>query len=275
MSRTCKQYFGLSSRVGVDIDLFTFKGVMSYIDNQNNMTPGFHLDSRLQKIDSGNTGIATIGGWDFAYVGMNNITNILTHYPVIDTEEEMRGCIYENVNLRKFMVYFAGGFDGWDIYRAQRTNTDDFKMSNYLGSLNKQSGKGYNFDKIEDPEALALNQNGITSDFYAYLSGIRQFANPESVDCNVFVTPGIDLFNNKELSNETIEMIEEERADSIYVATTPDKPAAPMTTSMRCMMQKLLLTCLRTLKSILTILVHIILGLSTTTRTMHSISTCL
>ena len=220
-----KQYFGLSSRVGVDVDLFSFKGAISYIDDQNMMTPGFHLDSRLKKFDTGNTGVATIDGWDFNYVGMDNISNTLVEIPVIDTEENMKGCIYENVNLRKFMVYFAGGFDGWDIYRDQRTNTDEFKMSNYLGSITKKGGKGYNFDRIENPEALGLNENGITSDFYAYLSAIRQFANPEAVDINVFVTPGIDLINNKELSNNAIEMIEEERADSIYVATTPDKPS--------------------------------------------------
>lgn len=220
-----KQYFGLSSRVGIDIDLFTFKGNVCYIDDQKFMTPGFHLDSRLQKMDNGHTGVATIDGWKFNYVGMENVTTTLGEIPVIDTEQNMRGCIYENTNLRKFVVYFAGGFDGWDIYRAQRTNTDSFKMTNYLGSINKNSGKGYNFDRIDNPDAIGLNQNGITSDFYAYLAGIRQFANPEAVDINVFVTPGIDLFNNKELSNEAIEMIEEERADSIYVATTPDKPS--------------------------------------------------
>ena len=72
---------------------------------------------------------------------------------------------------------------------------------------------------------MQLNQNGITSDWYAYLSGIRQFANPEATDINVFATPGIDYVNQKLLVQEAIEMIEEERADSIYVITTPDKPS--------------------------------------------------
>jgi len=229
-----KQYFGLSSRVGIDIDLFTFKGTDAYIDNQAYMTPGFHLDSRLEKLDEGGTGssktgIASISGgsngtWRFKYVGMANVTTSAPNIPVIDKEALMQQTIYENVNLRKFMVYFAGGFDGWDIYRDQRTNTDDFKVTKYLGSINSKSGKGYNFDRIEDPEAIGLNEKGITSDYYAYLAGARQFANPEAVDCNVFVTPGIDLINNKELSNEVIDMVEQERADSIYVATIPDKP---------------------------------------------------
>jgi phage tail sheath protein FI len=56
------------------------------------------------------------------------------------------------------------------------------------------------------------------------LAAIRQFANPKEQDINVFATPGIDYVNNKSLVGEAVEMIEEERADSIYVITTPDKP---------------------------------------------------
>jgi hypothetical protein len=136
----------------------------------------------------------------------------------------MYGSIYENVSLRKFTVYFYGGFDGWDVFRASRSNTDDFKLSKYLGKYNKTTGEGYSFDRIADPELLGLNQNGLTSDWYAYLAAIRQFSNPESVDINVFATPGIDYVNNKTLVEETIDMLEQERADSIYVVTTPDKP---------------------------------------------------
>lgn len=137
----------------------------------------------------------------------------------------MYGSIYEYVNLRKFTVFFYGGFDGWDVYRDQRTNTDDFKMSQYRGYISQGSGEGYAFNKITNHDLLQLNQNGITSDWYAYLSGIRQFSNPEATDINVFATPGIDYVNQKLLVQEAIEMIEEERADSIYVITTPDKPS--------------------------------------------------
>lgn len=220
-----KQYFGLSSNVGIDLDMFKFNGVTAYYDDQKFMSPGFHLDSRLQKFDPDNSGVATINNWKFSYVGMSNVTPQLRNIPVIDTESKMVNTIYENLNLRKFMVYFAGGFDGWDEYRDERSNGDEFKMNKYKGSINNESGKGYNFDKIIDPEAIGLDENGITSDYYAYLAGARQFANPESIDCNVFVTPGIDLINNTELSNEIIEMVEIERADSIYVATIPDKPS--------------------------------------------------
>ena len=222
-----KQYFGLSSWVGVDIDAFTFKGNKMYINSPEALSNGFHLDSRLDEINGGISSITVDGesGYSFDCVSTNSRTQVLNQPPVIGTENEMYGSIYEYVNLRKFTVFFYGGFDGWDVYRDQRTNTNDFKMSQYRGYIDKGSGEGYTFKKIDNPDLLGLNQNGITSDWYAYLSGIRQFANPEATDINVFATPGIDYVNQKLLVEEAIEMIEEERADSIYVITTPDKPS--------------------------------------------------
>ena len=196
------------------------------------MSHGFHLDSRLDMtgradLTNDDVKITVDGevGYEFDSVSTNSRTQILDNVPVIGKEEEMYGSIFEYVNLRKFTVFFYGGFDGWDVYRSQRTNTDNFKMSQYRGYINEGSGEGYSFDKIKNPELLQLNQNGITSDWYAYLSGIRQFATPEATDINVFATPGIDYVNQKLLVGEAIEMIEEERADSIYVITTPDKPS--------------------------------------------------
>lgn len=224
-----KQYFGLSTRVGVDLDMFSFKGNATYIDSPSVLTHGFHLDSRLnmdgyQKQDRPKVTVDGESGYKFDAVSQNNRTNTLSDTPIIGTEESMQNSIYSYVNLRKFTVYFYGGFDGWDEFRTSRTNTDDFKASKYLGTYDNNSGEGFSFNRIEDPEVIGLNQNGITSDWYAYLAGIRQFANPEAVDINVFATPGIDYVNNKTLVDETIEMIEDERADSIYVVTTPDKP---------------------------------------------------
>ena len=221
-----KQYFGLSSWKGVDIDNFTFKGNKAYIDNPAFMTTGFHLDSRLDKDNGGIENYTVDGesGYLFDCVSTNSRTTMLPETPVIGTEDEMYGSIFQYVNLRKFTVYFYGGFDGWDDYRDERTIGDEYKMSQYKGYINQGSGEGYSFNRIKNPDLLQLNQNGITSDWYAYLSGIRQFANPEATDINVFATPGIDYVNNKLLVEEAIEMIEEERADSIYVITTPDKP---------------------------------------------------
>lgn len=224
-----KQYFGLSSWVGVDIDNFTFKGNKAYIDDPRFLSRGFHLDSRVD-INTEGAYVSSVtvdgeSGYYFDAVSTNSRTSTLSEPPIISTEDDMYGSIYENVNLRKFTVFFYGGFDGWDDYREQRTNTDDYKASKYRGFINQGSGEGYAFNKIKDPTLLQLNQNGITSDWYAYLSGIRQFSNPEATDINVFATPGIDYVNQKLLVEEAIDMIEEERADSIYVTTTPDKPS--------------------------------------------------
>jgi uncharacterized protein len=60
------------------------------------------------------------------------------------------------------------------------------------------------------------------TDYYAYLLGIQTFSNPESVNINVFVSPGIDYVNNSDLVESTIDMIENDRADSLYITTTPD-----------------------------------------------------
>ncbi len=231
-----KQYFGLSTRVGVDVDAFAYKGKSAYINLPEMLTQGFHLDSRLDQsnysaVDAeGNKHqpVITVDGeygYKFDSVSVQSRTSTLTDIPAIGTEALMQGSIYEYVNLRKFTVYFYGGFDGWDVYRSQRTNTDDFKMSRYLGTYDKNSGEGYSFNRIDDPEALQLNQAGITSDWYAYLAAYRQFSNPEAVDINVFASPGIDYVYNNTLVNEVIDMLEEERADSIYVVTTPDKPS--------------------------------------------------
>ncbi len=225
-----KQYFGLSSWVGVDVDNFTFKGNKAYIEMPEFLSHGFHLDSRLDDVNgiiNQDTDLTVDGecGYKFDSVSTNSRTNTLSNTPVIGKEEEMYGSIYEYVNLRKFTVYFYGGFDGWDVYRDERTNTDKFKMTQYRGYINPNSGEGYAFNRIQNPDLLELNQKGITSDWYAYLSAIRHFANPEATDINVFATPGIDYVNQKLLVEEVIEMIEEERADSIYVVTTPDKPS--------------------------------------------------
>ena len=52
--------------------------------------------------------------------------------------------------------------------------------------------------------------------------GINTFANPEAVNINVFATPGIDYVNNSNLVEDSISMVTFDRADSIYICTTPD-----------------------------------------------------
>lgn len=225
-----KQYFGLSDIVGVDLDMFSYKGENAYFDDPSYLSQGFHLDSRvgttytLNDAETANTvTVNGIQGFKFDVVSPNNITSKLSIVPIIGREVDMEDSIYENINARKFTAYFYGGFDGWDEYRDARTTTDEFTVSNYKGEIGEQ-GLGYAFDLFDNPEPFNLTGAVITSDYYAYLGAARQFANPESIDINVFATPGIDLINNKLLSQDIIDMIEEERADSIYVATLPDKP---------------------------------------------------
>ena len=237
--RVKKQYFGMSDLVGIDDDLLRYKGVEAYNEDPNGLTPSFHLDSRIIEGKPDANGKVTISGNDKQVVSVDGITgyqwvtvgkgNTVGNFgeePRIGTEETMMNTIYEDKRWRKFTVCFYGGFDGWDYYRTSRSNSDDFKYQRYRGKINPISGEGTNFTVIHEPEAYGFDKTEkvITSDWYAYLSAIRQFANPKEIDINVLATPGIDYVNNNLLVQEVIEMVEEERADSIYVITTPDKP---------------------------------------------------
>lgn len=228
-----RQYFGLSDITGVDLDMLSYKGKYAYTENYGvGYTHAFHLDSRLNEeflsvtggTKSGATKV-TIDGenasdivWDA--VSLNNVTSEMVP-PIIAGEAEMESTIYENLNLRKFTVYPCGGFDGWDVYRASRTNTNDFKANRYKGTI--KNGEGAAFSNIVDGVGLALSGRCITSDYYAYLAGINQFENPERYEINLFATPGIDYVNNELLVSDAIDMVEN-RLDTFYVITTPDKP---------------------------------------------------
>ena len=219
-----KQYFGFSNIMGIDVDLFNYKGKNAY-DNIDSLSEGFHLDSRIESFELAADKLIVDGetGFTFSVVSPNNIVgNGKGKTPMFGTEFDMAGTIYEDVNLRKFTVCFYGGFDGWDPYRTSRTNGDKFKANKYRGEIS--NGFGRNFSQINNPDGLELSGKCITSDYYAYLAGARQFCNPEAVDINVFCTPGIDYVNQTMLSQEILSMIEEERGDSLYIMTTPDKP---------------------------------------------------
>ena len=236
--RIRKQYFGMSDLVGIDDDLLRYKGVYAYDERPNYLTPSFHLDARILEGTPDENGLVTnngisqtvtvdgISGYQWVTVGMGNTVGNFSKEPRIGNEETMLDTIYEDKRWRKFTVCFYGGFDGWDYYRKSRSNSDDFKYQRYRGKMNPISGEGTNFKLIREPEAYGFDKTEkvITSDWYAYLSAIRQFANPKETDINVLATPGIDYVNNNLLVQEVIEMVEEERADSIYVITTPDKP---------------------------------------------------
>lgn len=233
--RPKKQYFGLSDLTGIDEDIFRYKGVEAYNEMPEGLTPSFHLDSRIVSKDdmaSGSTSFTqtvTVDGetgYTWITVNRNNVIEGYGIEPKIGTEAVTEGTIYENIQYRKFTVLPYGGYDGWDVYRSSRTISDDFKYSKYKGEINYNSGIGKSFDVIKNPVDynFDVNEKALTTDWYAYLSAIRTFANPKTIDINVLVTPGIDYVNNNLLVQEVIDMVENERADSIYVVTTPDKP---------------------------------------------------
>lgn len=226
-----KQCFGLSDLTGIDVDMLYYKGYdADNGDYENNYTNGFHLDCNLSVLTnpnamgSGNTANVTVDGVNvpkWSTVSANNVTPE-GYVPVMGDESQMEGTIYENVKLRKFTCCFYGGFDGWDPYRGSRTNTNEFRANKYKGEV--KNGYGATFNKIMDGDGLNLDANAISSDYYAYLAGYKQFENTEKYVINLFATPGIDYVNNKMLTDDVLDMIHE-RQDTFYVITTPDKPA--------------------------------------------------
>ena len=228
--RITKQYFGISNITGIDEDIFRYKGVEAYDEAPDGLTPGFHLDSRIltKKNNTTVNQIVTvdgISGYEWYSVAAENKT-MFGIEPRIGDEATMANTIYEDKRYRKFTLAFYGGFDGWDYYRTSRGNSDDFKYTKYKGKINPYSGVGTMVSVIKNPEAYGFEETEkiLNSDYYAYLSAYRKFANPKEIDINVFATPGIDYVNQNSLVGEVVHMIEEERADSIYVVTTPDKP---------------------------------------------------
>lgn len=217
-----RTYLGISDTVGYDVDFFAYKGkripnniCLDYTgDDWGYRTKGFHMDKNATGITISNS-FATSGETSF-YVGAGSFIN--------DPDNENNP--YYRIFARKFTVAVQGGFDGWDIYTERRTNSDRFVIgkSGYLKgaceSITYPNGTGWGaFKKI------TINKNSVdwaNTDYYAYLLGQQTFANPEAVNINVFVTPGIDYVYNSNLVESAIEMIEYDRADSLYICTTPD-----------------------------------------------------
>jgi len=219
-----RSYLGFSTQYGVDESFLTYKGKQtpaSWISNPtqaaepwNVQSKGFHMDSGATVVTISNTFQTSgqtafeCGAADFRF------------------DPESQENPYYFIYSRKYTVCFAGGFDGWDIYREHRTNTDNFQLgsSGYLAGAYPSSrypnatGEGL-FKRI-----IVENntQDFGNTDYYAYLLGILSFANPESTNINIFATASIDYINNSNLCEEAIDMIQYSRADSVYIVTTPD-----------------------------------------------------
>jgi hypothetical protein len=217
-----RTYLGISDKVGIDSTFLDYKGSInagSLCDTEDFLswkykTRGFHMDSDAASILI-SSDYVTSGTPEF-YVGDGTF----------QSEPTEQTSPYFKIFSRKFTVAPAGGFDGWDIYRESRTNTDRFT----LGGTGYKKGACFS---SRYPTAtgqgmfkpITIDQSNVdfaSTDYYAYLLGMKTMANPEAVNINVFVTPGIDYVNNLLLVNEAINVAEIDRADSIYITTTPD-----------------------------------------------------
>jgi len=224
-----KTYLGLSSKVGYDQDIFDYKGCSTALGTAcaaawTGHTYGFHLDTRASGttfLNNGNNGdyrvwfSGSVGSFPFftttsQYAG----TNCAGKYfgPGCDDGTSTTLNIYSKKQYRKFTVAPYGGHDGWDTSRINRSNTDVFKEN----STSYTPGYGSGTTSVANSGAYSFNKN---TDWYSYNTNIQKFANPENVDINLFASPGIDYTNNLTLVNETIEMIEDDRADSLYLLT--------------------------------------------------------
>ena len=181
-----KTSLGLSSQVGFDSDLLKYKGVAP-----DAVTVGFHLSSNASSI-TGNT-----------------ITGKMFDCTPYDLEGTNKGKL-DTIAYRKFTFAVCGGFDGWDIYRSSRTNGDGyvFGKKTYVSGHTTNGG--------------VFSTSVGNSDYYAYLKGIETYSNPEAVDINIFATPGINFDDHNSLVTQTIDIIENDRADSLYIINSPN-----------------------------------------------------
>ncbi len=214
LDKVRKVYLGLSDTVGIDRDFLNYKAVNGTSGYWSAYTHGFHMDSAASGV--------TVQG---ATVPIGP-TTFLAYTPVFDTgccnfqsEIGVIGNTYEDIRTRKFTFGSYGGFDGWDEYRLNRTNGDAYAYGGSKATLGLSTGVFTNYTTSD-------GTLGNTSDYYAYYEAIHTFDNPVGVSVNVFTTPGITSFDNQRLIEDTIDMIEEERADSVYIITTPDLDSA-------------------------------------------------
>jgi len=216
-----RTYLGFSNSIGWDGNYY------EYIGKQNPLTTcdlegndwsyrskGFHMDKDASGITISDA--FTTSGTPRFYVGD----------ATFQTEPNNQTSPYYRIYSRKFTLLVQGGFDGWDIYREYRTNGDRFVLgrSGYLNGAcpDNRYPNAVGWGAFKQIAVGDGTQDFANTDYYAYLLGIQTFANPEAVNINVFVSPGIDYVNNSDLVESTIDMIENQRADSLYITTTPD-----------------------------------------------------
>jgi len=190
--KVTKTYLGVSelgyTGDGINQDMFDFNNFYSgQAATGFTKSKGFHMDS-------GATGTGYTNG-EFE-VGEGQFRTYA------DTDDATNP--YYELNTRKFTLVPAGGFDGWDVNRRIRSYGDDYR----------QGGRksGYPGQPLVVP----------TNDFQSWEMAIDTFANPENVTINLFATPGIEWMSQTLLIQNTIDMIEVQRTDTLYVIDSPE-----------------------------------------------------
>jgi hypothetical protein len=217
-----RTYLGISNIVGIDQEYFDYKGKQNPSDLATAtsssewafLSKGYHLDS-------GATVVTVSSSYSTSGTSAFEVGDASFNSEPTDSTSP-----YYRLNARKFTLVPAGGFDGWDIYREYRTNGDNFIiggsgfLKGFAPTTQFPSATGWGaFKKI----AVDGNTSDwANTDYYAYLKGQKTFENPEAVNINIFVTPGIDFVNNSNLVEDAIDMVENDRADSLYIMTCPD-----------------------------------------------------
>lgn len=190
-----KTYLGVSERgydgtslvgTGVNQNLYNYIG---NIGSGKVKTKGFHMDS-------GATGYYTDGSLVLGEFEVG--AGKLQTYADVNSSTD----VYYEETSRKFTVLVSGGFDGWNIYRNYRTNTDLYRQGGILDGV----------DEGATP----------TNDYQSWQTALDTFSNPEKVTINLFATPGINWSDNNVLVKEVIDMIELDRTDSFYIIDSPD-----------------------------------------------------
>ena len=188
--RVSKTYLGVSelgyTGDGINQDMFDFNNFYSGQPlTAFTKSNGFHMDS----------------GATFIFDGYKFETGAGDFRTYVDTDDPTNP--YNNIATRKFTLAPAGGFDGWDVNRRSRSIGDEYRQGG------RRSGTA-------SPNEVPDN------DFQAWEMGIDTFANPEEVTINIFATPGINWADQTVLVQNTIEMIEEQRTDTLYVIDSPE-----------------------------------------------------
>lgn len=184
-----RTFLGISER-GYDSGSSLGRSINQNLFNYSGKTvkiksKGFHLDS-------GATGnYNNIGEFE---VGVGQLRTFSDIQNETDT--------YFNIRSRKFTLVPFGGFDGWDEHRTERTYGDLYR-------------KGGVLDGVEDGDTPM-------NDFQAWEKAIQTFSNPEDVTINIFSTPGINWSDSNILVKNTLNMIERQRTDSLYIVDAPD-----------------------------------------------------